>query len=371
MSSLFSPHAVGPLTLKNRIVIAPMCQYSAVGGVPQPWHQQHLGRLAISGAALVIVEATGVEASGRITAGDTGLWNDDQEAAFAAILRDIRTYSDTPIGIQLAHAGRKASTTPPWVDRGRAARPEDGAWATDSASAIPFKADWHVPAALDEAGMTRVVEAFVQATRRADRAGFDLVELHAAHGYLLTQFLSPLSNYRTDAWGGSLENRLRFPLRVAAAVRDAWPRSKALGVRFNGSDWTEGGVTSEEAVVFGRALHDLGYDYLHLTSGGNVATAAIPGDQPGYQLPFAAAMKAAVPEATVAAVGMIFDPHQAEAVVASGEADLVCIARAVLDDPNWPHHAAVALGQPENLPNPYARAESTVWPAYARLHAVR
>jgi 2,4-dienoyl-CoA reductase-like NADH-dependent reductase (Old Yellow Enzyme family) len=371
MSQLFSPLAVGPLTLKNRIVIAPMCQYSAVDGVPQPWHWQHLGRLALSGASLVIVEAAGVEAAGRISWADVGLWNDDQEAAFARLLSDVRTYSDVPIGIQLAHAGRKASVNPPWIERGCPADP-DKAWETGSASAVAFKDGWHTPVSLDAAGMDRVVEAFAQATRRADRAGFDLVELHAAHGYLLTQFLSPISNHRDDDFGGSLENRMRFPLRVAAAVRDAWPRTKALGVRLNGSDWTEGGIDPDEAVAFGRALHELGYDYLHLTSGGNVATARIPGDQPGYQVPFAAAVKAAIPEAVVIAVGLIADGHQAEAVLMSGQADAVAIARAVLDDPNWPHRAALALGEPEGLPVQYERAARSAWTAgYALAHGQR
>ncbi|QTC91502.1 NADH:flavin oxidoreductase/NADH oxidase [Brevundimonas goettingensis] len=368
MSLLFSPLAVGPLTLKNRIIIAPMCQYSAVNGVPQPWHAQHLGKLALSGASLVIVEATGVVPEARISWADTGLWNDEQEAGFATLIQQIRTYSDTPIGIQLAHAGRKASTNPPWIERGGPAGP-DKAWQTFSASAEPFRDDWHTPEALDEAGMQRVVDGFVQATGRAQRAGFDAVELHAAHGYLLTQFLSPLSNHRTDDYGGSLENRMRFPLRVAAALRDAWPRTRVLGARLNGSDWTEGGISPDEAVAFSRALHDLGYDYLHLTSGGNVATAKIPGDQPGYQVPFAEAVKAGIPEANVIAVGMIYDAHQAEQIVASGQADAVAIARAVLDDPNWPHHAASALGQPEGLPDQYARATDSTWPGYGRVHA--
>ena len=368
MSQLFSPLAVGPLTLKNRIIVAPMCQYSAVDGVPQPWHAQHLGKLVLSGASLVLVEATGVEAAGRISWADTGLWNDEQEAAFATLIQQIRTYSDTPIGIQLAHAGRKASTNPPWIERGGPAG-ADKAWQTFSASAEPFRDDWHTPEALDEAGMQRVIDGFVQAAGRALRAGFDVVELHAAHGYLLTQFLSPLSNRRTDDYGGSLENRMRFPLRVAAALRDAWPRTHALGARLNGSDWTEGGITPDEAVAFSQALHDLGYDYLHLTSGGNVATAKIPGDQPGYQLPFAQAVKAAIPEANVIAVGMIYDARQAEEIVASGQADAVAIARAVLDDPNWPHHAASALGQPEGLPDQYARATDSTWPGYRRVHS--
>lgn len=365
MSLLFSPHAVGPLTLKNRVVIAPMCQYSAVEGVPQPWHGQHLGRLAISGAGLVIVEATGVEAAGRITPDDTGLWNDAQEAAFADILEGIRSYSDTPIGVQLGHAGRKASTSAPWKG-GRALTADEGAWETFGPSALPFKADWHTPTEMTRADLDRVVAAFEDAARRAERAGFDLVELHAAHGYLLSEFLSPISNQRTDAFGGSAENRARFPLRVAQALRDAWPKDKALGARFNGSDWIEGGVALAEVTAFGQALHDMGYDYLHLSSGGNVARADIPGDQPGYQLPFAAAVKAAAPQASVMAVGMIFDPQQAEDIVASGQADLIAIARAALDDPHWAHHAAVALGEDENLPDQYARAGKGAWAGYGR-----
>ena len=365
MSQLFSPRAVGPLTLKNRIVIAPMCQYSAIDGVPQPWHVQHLGRLAISGASLVIVEATGVEAVGRITPDDTGLWNDAQEAAFARIISDIRTYSDTPIGVQLGHAGRKASTSAPWKG-GQALTPEEGAWETFGPSAIAFKDSWHTPSEMTEADMDRVVAAFEDAARRADRAGFDMVELHAAHGYLLSEFLSPVSNQRTDPYGGSAENRARFPLRVAQALRDAWPRAKALGARFNGSDWVEGGVALEEVIAFGRALHAMGYDYLHLSSGGNVARADIPGAEPGYQVRFAEAVKAALPEATVMAVGMIFDPKQAETIVASGQADLIAVARAVLDDPNWPHHAAVALGHDEGLPPQYERAGKAAWPGYGR-----
>lgn len=365
MSQLFSPCAVGPLTLKNRIVVAPMCQYSAIDGVPQPWHVQHLGRLAISGAGLVIVEATGVEAAGRITADDTGLWNDAQEAAFARIISDIRTYSDTPIGVQLGHAGRKGSTSAPWKG-GQALTAEEGAWETFGPSAIAFKDSWHTPTEMTEADMDRVVAAFEDAASRADRAGFDLVELHAAHGYLLSEFLSPVSNQRTDRYGGSAESRARFPLRVAQALRDAWPRTKALGARFNGSDWVEGGVALDEVIAFGRALHAMGYDYLHLTSGGNVARADIPGGEPGYQVRFAEAVKAAVPEATIMAVGMIFDPQQAEGIVAEGRADLIAVARAVLDDPNWPHHAAVALEHGEGLPAQYERAGKGVWPAYGR-----
>ncbi len=361
MSPLFTPQTVGPLTLGNRIVIAPMCQYSAVEGVPQPWHSQHLGKLAISGAGLLIVEATGVEAAGRISWADTGLWNDAQESAFAQILAGIRTYSDTPIGIQLGHAGRKAATSPSWINRGGPA-PADKAWETFAPSPLPFKPDWRQPTQLDEAGMDRVTAAFVQAAGRAERAGFDLVELHAAHGYLLSEFLSPVSNRRTDDYGGSAENRMRFPLRVARALRDAWPRTRALGVRFNGSDWVEEGVDIKEVQAFARALHDIGYDYLHVTSGGNAAEARIPGTEPGYQVPFARAVKQAVPEAVVIAVGMILEPAQAEAIIAAGDADMIAIARAALDDPNWGHHAATALGVPQDWPVQYQRAGHAVWP---------
>lgn len=368
MSLLFSPHTMGPLTLKNRIMAAPMCQYSAVDGVPQPWHAQHWGRLALSGVGLVVIEATGVEAAGRISPADTGLWNDEQEAVYARLIRDLRSYSDTPIGVQLAHAGRKASTTPPWIDRGRALTAEEGAWETFAPSAVAFKEDWHTPTALDEAGMERVVQAFVQAAKRAERAGFDVVELHAAHGYLLSEFLSPVSNLREDEYGGSAENRMRFPLRVAQALRDVWPRDRALGARFNGSDWVDEGVSADEVQAFARALHAMGYDYLHLSSGGNVATARIPGREPGYQLPFAEGVKQAAPEATVVAVGMIADPHHAEAVLQAGQADMVAVARALLDDPNWGHHAAVALGADEGLPRQYQMASQKIWPGYALAH---
>lgn len=368
MSALFSPIRLGGVDLPNRLVVAPMCEYSAKDGVPQPWHMQHLGSLAISGAGLVIVEATGVEAAGRITPGDTGLWTDEQERAFALILDGIRSFSATKMGVQLAHAGRKASTTAPWIDKGRALRAEEGAWTTFAPSAIAFKDDWHTPQALDEAGMARIRDAFVASARRADRAGFDLVELHAAHGYLLNEFCSPLANHRTDAYGGSLDNRLRFPLEVAAAVREAWPRDKALGVRMNGSDWEDGGVTPEEAAAFSLRLKDLGYDYVHISSGGLTPTAKIPGREPGYQVPFAAQVRERVPGLPVFAVGMIADPHQAETIVASGEADLVALARAVLDDPRWPWRAAHALGAPSPVPVQYERAAQDAWAGYALAH---
>ena len=366
MSKLFEPIQLGGLRLANRVLIAPMCQYSAKDGVIQPWHWQHLGALAISGAGAVIVEATGVEAAGRISLGDTGLWNDKQEAAFARLIADIRTYSQTPVGVQLAHAGRKASTQPPWIDRGAPLKPEDGAWTTYAPSAAPFTEGWHTPEELDADGMARIKTAFVEAAKRALRAGFDLVELHGAHGYLFSEFLSPISNQRTDDYGGSLENRMRFPLEVAEAVRAVWPKEKALGMRLNGSDWAEGGVTPEETAEVAKQLKRRGVDYVHISSGGNVATAKIPGRNPGYQVDFAATVKAANPDLTVIAVGMIAGAHQAETILEEGKADMIALARAVLDDPRWPHHAAELLDGEKNSPSPwpvqYQRAAGMAWP---------
>ena len=370
MSVLFSPIQVGPLSLPNRITVAPMCQYSAVDGVPQPWHVQHLGSLALSGASLVIVEATGVEPEGRISPDDTGLWSDAQEAAFAAIIAGIRTYSDARIGVQLAHAGRKASTPSPWNAAAHGPKVEvaDGGWRPYGPTEEPFAEGWWSPIALDAAGMARVKQAFVDAALRADRAGFDAVELHAAHGYLLHEFASALSNTRTDDYGGSLENRLRFPLEVAAALREAWPRTKALGARITGSDWVEGGVTPEEAAVFARELETHGYDFIDVTSGGVVPYAKIPGAQPGYQVAFAEAVKAAV-SIPVSSVGMIVTAEQAEAIVSSGQADLIALARAVLDDPRWGVHAAAKLGAEPPVAKQYLRAGPGTWAGYGLAHA--
>ena len=369
MSKLFSPVQLGGLELKNRIVAAPMCQYSAIDGVIQPWHWQHLGALAISGAAVVIVEASGVLPEGRISPGDTGLWNDQQEAAFTRLIKDIATFSDTPIGIQLAHAGRKASTHRPWQQKGGPLGAGEGAWTTVAPSPIPFNEGWHTPDALDQAGMDRVVEAFVAAAKRADRAGFVLTELHGAHGYLISEFLSPIANRRTDDYGGALENRMRFPLRIAAAVRAVWPASKALGVRLNGSDWVEGGITPEETAEVSAQLQALGLDYVHISSGANAARAVMPWKEPGYQVGFAETVKHRNPTLPVIAVGMIAGAHQAEAILEEGKADLIALARALLDDPRWPHHAAETLdgGQDAASPWPvqYQRAAGAAWPGRA------
>lgn len=354
MALLAQATTVGPLALSNRIVIAPMCMYSAIDGVATPFHAQHLGRLALSGAGLVIIEATGVSPQGRISDRCLGLWNDAQEEALARLLRDTRTYSDTPIAIQIGHAGRKASTHALWVNGG-APLSGEAAWSVCGPSAIPFAEAWPTPQALDEAGMQAIIDQFVETTKRADRAGFDAVELHCAHGYLLSSFLSPVANQRDDAFGGSLENRMRFPLQVARAVREAWPRSKALGARFNGSDWSEQGITPDEAAAFGQALAALGYDWLHVSSGGNDAAAKISA-QSAYQLPFAKAVRAANPDTKIIGVGLLKTGEAAEEALQDGSADLIAVARAVLDNPNWAHHVLAELTGTEALPHPYERA---------------
>jgi NADPH2 dehydrogenase len=358
MSQLFSPLRLGPLELANRIVVGPMCQYSAIHGDANDWHLVHLGSLSMSGASLLVLEATAVEEMGRISHGDLGLYNDENEAALARVLGFCRKHGSARLGIQLAHAGRKASAQVPW-EGGRALAADADPWPTVSASAVPFADDWHTPAAATEADLDRMVTAFATAAKRAIRLGLDLIEVHAAHGYLLHQFLSPLSNRREDAYGGSLENRMRFPLRVFEAVKAAAP-GIAVGARITGSDWAEGGITVDEAVAFASELKARGCDYVDVTSGGlNLAAKIAIG--PGYQVPFAAEIRrrAAIP---VWSVGLIVTPEQAEAIVASGEADMVALARTMLDDPHWAWHAAQVLGAEVVRPPQYARAAPKLWP---------
>lgn len=340
------------LTLPNRIVVSPMCQYSAVAGCATDWHIIHLGHLAVSGAGLLIVEATAVEPAGRISRECLGLYSDDCEAALHRVLTVVRRYANLPIGIQLGHAGRKGSQKKPTDGRGNVPGAEGG-WQTVAPSALPFIPEWQTPAALDRAGMDRVTAAFVDATRRAARLGLDMIELHFAHGYLLSSFLSPLANRRDDIHGGDLENRMRFPLEIFAAVRDAWPADRPLGVRCNGTDWDESGITPDEAVVFSQRLKALGCDYVDASSGGNSMT-RIP-LAPGYQVPFAARIRreAALP---TMAVGLIRDAAEAEAIVAEGQADMVALGRGMLNDPRWPWHAAEELGSPVAHPYQYFRA---------------
>ncbi len=370
MSALFRPIWLGGLGLTNRIAVSPMCQYSAVDGIAQPWHWQHLGAMALSGAGVVILEATAVEPEGRISPADLGLWNDAQADLLKRLRADIASYSDTPMGIQLAHAGRKASVPAPWANQGKALTAENGGWQVVGPSSLPFDDGYAIPATLSVKDMARIKDAFVAAARRGDAAGFELIELHGAHGYLLHEFISPWSNIRTDAYGGSLENRLRFPLEIAEAVRAIWPKNKALGMRITGSDWLDGGVTPDEASVLAQKLEALGLDYVCVSSGGGAPKAPIPGRELGYQVPFAETVKAAV-KMPVMAVGMIVDPTQAEEIVASGKADMVAMARAMLDNPRWPLHAAKTLGVDAPYPKQYERAGPGLWAGYETAHGKR
>ena len=352
-SALFSPLKLGGVTLENRIMVSPMCQYSALDGCAGAWHMLHLGSLALSGAGLLCLEATAVEAEGRISLGDLGLYDEATEAALVPVLAAIRAHLKIALGIQIAHAGRKASTPVPWQGGGQLSV-ADGGWVTSAPSALPFKEGERAPVALDAAGLVRVRQAFVATAERALRLGFDAVELHAAHGYLLHQFLSPLSNLRSDQYGGSLENRLRFPLEVFDAVRAVLPASKILGVRVSATDWVEGGWDLPQTIELGRRLKQRGVDYVTASSGGLSPSQKIALG-PGYQVPFAEAIKQATGVATFA-VGLITEPRQAEDIVATGKADAVALARGMLYDPRWPWHAAAELGAAVHAPPQYLRA---------------
>ncbi|MCW5747848.1 MAG: NADH:flavin oxidoreductase/NADH oxidase [Alphaproteobacteria bacterium] len=377
-SALFSPYNIGgDVVLPNRIVVSPMCQYSAVDGTATDWHLVHLGQLAASGAGLLMLEATHVERRGRITNGCLGLYSDDQEKALARVVDWVRAWMPgVRLGIQLGHAGRKGSAQRPWKGGGplTAADAPDTPWTCVAPSAIAFDATgsgvgfvtggasvaapstkWHTPVALDDVGLKRVKQAFIDATARAARLGFDVAELHGAHGYLLHQFLSPISNHRNDAYGGSAENRRRFPLEVFEACRAVWPRERALGIRLSAIDWVEGGLVIEETIETVKALKALGCDFVDVSSGGAVPNARIPFG-PGYQVPFAARIRQETGMRTWA-VGIITEPAQAEQIVASGQADCTALARAFLVDPRWGWNAARALGvETPPLPVPYHRA---------------
>jgi 2,4-dienoyl-CoA reductase-like NADH-dependent reductase (Old Yellow Enzyme family) len=366
MSHLFSEIALGGLTLSNRIVVPPMCQYSAgTDGLPTPWHHMHIGTMAISGAGLVILEGTAVEDIGRISPNDLGLYNDAQEDALRDLLARIRTFSSTPIGIQIAHAGRKASNTP--FDGREPVPVSDGGWIPIAPSAVPPKDLWPTPTAMTAADITRVIAAFAASATRANRAGFDLVEVHAAHGYLISSFLSRNANQRTDDYGGSLDNRMRLGIRIAEAVRAVWPKHKALGFRINGTDWTEAGISVDEAIAFAAALKKVGIDYVTVSSGGNSRDQKLPTMQPGYQTHLAEAVRRGAGIRTMT-VGIIVTPEQAEQTIADGKSDLVGVARATLDDPRWGHHAAQYLGREPMYPKPFWRVAAKYWPGYAFAH---
>jgi 2,4-dienoyl-CoA reductase-like NADH-dependent reductase (Old Yellow Enzyme family) len=355
MSALFTPIRVGSLELANRIVIAPMCQYSADEGRATDWHTIHLGNLALSGAGLLTIEATAVSPEGRISPADLGLWSDDTERALGKVLESVRRWSDMPIAIQLAHAGRKASTQVPWEGGAQIPPGVDGGWQTLAPSPIPFAKGEHPPKALDREGMAAMRRDFAESARRAARLGLDAVQIHAAHGYLLHEFLSPLSNQRDDEYGGSLENRMRFPLEVFDAVREAFPADRPVSVRVSGTDWAEGGWDIEQTVEFARALKSRGVSVIHVSSGGSTLKQQIP-LTPSYQVPLARAVKHEVGVPTVA-VGLITGYDQAEAIVGTGDADMIALARGILYDPRWPWHAAAHLGAKVKAPPQYLRCQ--------------
>jgi 2,4-dienoyl-CoA reductase-like NADH-dependent reductase (Old Yellow Enzyme family) len=361
-SALFSPIRLAALELANRVVVSPMCQYSADDGVASDWHINHLGMLANSGAALVVAEATGIERRGRITHGCLGLYSDDCEAALARVVAHCRRYGTSKLGIQLAHAGRKASAGSPW-EGGQPLGPGNDPWETIAPSAIPFGPSWPAPREMTAADMERVRNSFVDAAKRALRAGIDAIELHGAHGYLLHSFVSPVSNKRSDGYGGSLVARMRYPLEIAQAVRAVVPKSVPLGARITGNDWLEGGLTPDDAVAFAKALKAEGLDFVCISSGGITAETR-PTTVASLNVPFAEKVKREAGIAT-RAVGLISTPKQAETIVADGKADMVALARAFLDNPHWGWHAAGALGAEVARPKQYQRAAPKMWPGAA------
>ncbi len=355
MSLLFQPLALGGLSLPNRIIVAPMCQYSCTDGTPGDWHMMHLGQLAISGAGLLILEATGVSPEGRISPDDLGLYSDENEAALARILTAIRATAPIPVAVQLGHAGRKASSAPPW--EGGAQIPPDAprGWQTLAPSALPHSPGEVPPTALDAAGLARVRADFVAATQRAARLGIEAIEIHGAHGYLLHQFLSPLANTRTDQYGGSLENRMRFPLEVFDAVRAAFPADRPVWLRVSATDWVDGGWDLDSTVIFARELAKRGAAAIHVSTAGVSPLQQITLGA-GYQVRFAQRIKAETGLPTIA-VGLITEPAHAEAILQAGEADAIALARAILYDPRWPWHAAAELGAQVSAPKQYWRCQ--------------
>ncbi len=368
-SALFSPISLRGLTLANRIVVSPMCQYSAENGSATDWHLMHLGKFAVSGVGLVIVEATHVEERGRITHGCLGLYSDENERALARIVDFCRRSGAAKLGIQLSHSGRKGSARLPWIGRGEPLTAEEGSWRTVAPSAIPHAPGWPEPEALDEAGLEVAREAHVGATRRAARIGFDLAEVHIAHGYFLHEFLSPLSNKRTDRYGGCLENRMRYPLEVFAAMREVWPADRPMGVRHSVTDWDGSGWTESDADAFATALKSLGCDYFTASSGGLSVNQKIPIGE-GHQVGFARRLRDVTGLPTMA-VGMIFDPSHAERIVQNGDADFVALARGILSDPHWAWRAAATLQADIAYPPQYLRGYRSGWLRQQRADGAR
>lgn len=340
-SQLFSPLELRGLTLKNRVVVSPMCQYISQNGSANDWHLMHLGSFSMGAGGLVMTEATNVNPTGKISHHCATLCSDENEVALKRVIDFCKKFGVAAHGIQLAHAGRKSSTKPP-AQGGTPLSADEGAWETVGPSAIPYGPNWHVPRPLTKAEMARIQQDFVASVQRAQRVGYDLIEMHAGHGYLIHQFLSPLSNQRTDEYGGSLQNRMRYPLEVFAAMREVWPSDKPMGVRVSATDWVDGGWTPEETVVFARELKRLGCDYVDVSTGGLDARQQIPLSE-GYQVSFSEKVRKEVDIPTMT-VGLITKANQAEEIVASGKADMICIGRGAMWDPRWAWHAAEELG---------------------------
>jgi 2,4-dienoyl-CoA reductase-like NADH-dependent reductase (Old Yellow Enzyme family) len=357
-AQLFTPLSIGGHSLANRITVAPMCQYSATEGSMGDWHLMHLGSMAVSGASMLVMEATAVVPEGRITPHCPGLWSEANAAAMKRVAGFVRSVSPVALGVQLAHAGRKGSSHRPWQGHGPLAA-DEGAWLTQAPSPLPLAAGWPAPHELSRGDMDALIRAFAEAARCAARIGLDFIELHSTHGYLLSEFLSPLANRRTDEYGGSLENRMRYPLQVFRAVREAFTVRGFVGAKISGSDFAEGGWTPDEAVAYARALKAEGCAYVTVSGGGVVLDAKIPVG-PGYQVPFAARVRRETGIVT-GAVGLISEPRQAEAIIAGGEADFVSLARAMLFNPRWPLHAAVELGAETVWPPQYERGSPRLW----------
>jgi 2,4-dienoyl-CoA reductase-like NADH-dependent reductase (Old Yellow Enzyme family) len=355
-SHLFSPFRLRELELANRIVVSPMAQYSAENGCATHWHLVHLGALSVSGAGLLIIEATAVERDGRLSPGDLGLWSDENEAAMAPVIAFCRRHGAARIGLQLQHAGRKGSVTVAWERQRRI--PEDrGGWPVQSPDTIPYP-ERAAPIALDKVMMAALLKSYAETARRADRLGIDLIEIHCAHGYLLHSFLSPLSNQRQDEYGRDRDGRMRFVLEAFRAVRDAWPGHKPVGVRISATDWAEGGWTMDDSVVLAQRLKGLGCDYMTASSGGTTPEQKIAAE-PGYQVPFAERIRREAGIATMA-VGLITEPRHAEAILASGGADLIALGRGMIYNPRWPWHAAAELGEEAFYPLQYERAHPSL-----------
>lgn len=351
-SKLFSKFKMRDLELDNRIVVSPMGQYSGDNGSATDWHLMHLGHLSVSGAGLLITEATAVNPQGRLSKTDLGLYSDENEEALGRAIAFCRRHGGAKLGIQLYHGGRKSSITTAW--EGQKAIPIDqGGWVTYSASAIPYPGR-NTPEALDEAGIKREIAAFAKAAERADRIGFDILEIHGAHGYLIHNFLSPFANKRTDGYGGSLQNRMRFAIEIYEAIRKVWPDHKPLGMRISATDWVEGGWTLDDSVELAKELRKRGCDYITASSGGSVPEQQLKVG-PGYQVPFAERIRRESGIATMA-VGLITEAKQAEAVIASGQADMVALGRGMLFNPRWPWHAAMELGEKVYYPPQYERS---------------